>query len=288
MDSIVSVSPSQLARRRRQLRRARRVKLLQRTWQFLGAIVLAGGLVALARSPIWVIGSAEQVTVEGNELLSDRAIRSLLSLSYPQSLFQVRPDTLVAQLESSGPIAYASVTRQLFPPGLTVDVRERAPVAIASIPAQTPTPSGSNAPSVPATSRQLVLLDEEGMWMPVESYTSLDRGLKIPDLKIVGELYQFRPYWRPVYRAIADCAVKIYELDWQDPKNLILKTELGNVRLGPYNSRFSERLELLERMRKLPEAVNPAQIDYIDLTNPQSPALKMKQPPSSPASGDRS
>jgi cell division protein FtsQ len=69
---------------------------------------------------------------------------------------------------------------------------------------------------------------------------------------------------------------------------LILKTELGNVRLGPYNSRFSERLELLERMRKLPEAVNPAQIDYIDLTNPQSPALKMKQPPSSPASGDRS
>jgi cell division protein FtsQ len=125
------------------------------------------------------------------------------------------------------------------------------------------------------------LLDEEGVLMPESSYQSNSANIELPTLKVIGSSDQYRPYWSEVYQAVSHSPIKVFEIDWQDPANLILKTELGNVHFGPYSSRFSEQLGILDRMRELPTRVSPSKIAYINLKNPDFPAIQMTKENSS-------
>ena len=268
MENIASVSQTELTTRRKKLRRARRIKSFQALWRSLLVGGMATSLVWAITRPDWVIRQPEQIVIEGNHFLSSKAIRALLPLSYPQSLLQLQPQAIAKSLESQAPIAKATVSRQLLPPGLTIQVEERKPVAIA----QAPAPQNAKAPNSTSSAG---LLDEQGVWMPKSSYTHLEDNLELPRLKVIGSNAQYRPYWSEVYQAVNHSAVKVFEIDWQDPANLILKTELGNVHFGPYSSRFTEQLAILDRMRELPTQISPSQIAYIDLKNPDFPAIQM-------------
>ncbi len=300
MASIASVSQEELTTRRKKLRRARLIRSFQSIWRSLFVGGMASSLVWAITLPDWVIRQPEQVVIEGNHFLSSKAIRSLLPLSYPQSILRVEPQAIAKSLESQAPIAKAIVSRQLLPPGLTIQVKERRPVAIAlgsapkaaiaqsaapqAVIAQSAAPqeainqamatqNGKTANFTPATG----LLDEQGVWMPSSSYTKLEQNLELPSLKVIGSSEQYRPYWSEVYQAVSRSPVKVFEIDWQDPANLILKTELGKVHFGPYSSRFTEQLGVLDRMRELPTHISPSQIAYIDLKNPDFPAIQMKK-----------
>jgi cell division protein FtsQ len=268
MTNIASVSQAQLTTRRKKLRRERRVKSFQALWRSLFVGGMATSLVWAITLPEWVIRQPEQIAIEGNHFLSAQAIRSLLPLSYPQSLLKVQPQAIANSLESQAPIAEATVTRQLVPPGLTIQVKERKPVAIAQ--AATPKNSKSYHSNQPAG-----LLDEQGVLMPESSYRSNSPNIELPTLKVIGSSEQYRPYWSEVYQAVNHSPIKVFEIDWQNPANLILKTELGNVHFGPYSSRFSEQLGILDRMRELPTRVSPSKIAYINLKNPDFPAIQM-------------
>ncbi|NEQ20910.1 MAG: FtsQ-type POTRA domain-containing protein [Microcoleus sp. SIO2G3] len=268
MANIASVSQAQLTTRRKKLRRERRIKSFQTLWRSLFVGGMATSLVWAITLPEWVIRQPEQIVIEGNHFLSAQAIRSLLPLSYPQSLLKVQPQAIANSLESQAPIAEATVSRQLVPPGLIIQVKERKPVAIAQAAIQKNAKSShSNQPGG--------LLDEQGVLMPESSYRSNSPNIELPTLKVIGSSDQYRPYWSEVYQAVSHSPVKVFEIDWQDPANLILKTELGSVHFGPYSSRFSEQLGILDRMRELPTRVSSSKIAYINLKNPDFPAIQM-------------
>ena len=267
LTQIKSLSTHQLRRQRQQLRRQRRLKLVQLLWQTLALGSLTGGMFWLINQPLWLIRQPEQIKVEGNQLLSDQMVRSLLPLSYPESLWKIQPQVLASGLESRGQIASASVTRELFPPSLTVNIRERQPVAIAH-PAATPSPVEAN--------NAIGWLDATGDWMPLENYTELEKSQKLPTLKVIGNFNQYHSYWPSVYQAISHSPVKISQINWEDPNNLILETEIGTVHLGAYTSKFPEQLRVIDRMRNIPEQVDRTQMMYFDLKNPNQPLLQMQ------------
>ena len=268
MANIASVSQTQLTTRRKKLRRERRVKSFQALWRSLFVGGMATSLVWAITLPEWVIRQPEQIVIEGNHFLSAQTIRSLLPLSYPQSLLKVQPQAIANSLESQAPIAEATVSRKLVPPGLTIQVKERKPVAIAQA-AATKNAKSSHLDQPGG------LLDEQGVLMPESSYRSNSPNIELPTLKVIGSSDQYRPYWSEVYQAVSHSPIKVFEIDWQDPANLILKTELGNVHFGPYSSRFSEQLGILDRMRELPTRVSSSKIAYINLKNPDFPAIQM-------------
>jgi len=268
MTSIPSVSQAELTQRRQKLRRYRRLQLLQVFWRTLAVLGLLGGLGWAATQPIWLLRAASQITVEGNQLLPTKAIQALIPLSYPQWLLRVRPDMIASTLESQPTIADANVSRRLFPPGVTVQVKERTPVAIAF------TKSGSTSSATAKTS--VGLLDQSGVWIPLQSYAGSSK-LKIPQLRVLGILEQYRPYWSQLYTAVSQSSVKVLEVDCQNPANLILKTQLGIVHLGPYSSQLPEQLQELAKMRHLSAKIKSSQIDYIDLKNPAAPLVQMNQ-----------
>ncbi len=285
MTSIAPVSQTELTQRRQKLRRQRRVRFFQTSWRSLAVTGLAGGAVWVATLPAWVIRKPEQVTIKGNQFISAQTIRTLLPIAYPQSLLKIQPQALAETLKSKAPISEATVDRQLFPPGLTVRVRERNPVAIAqpssrgSISSPQPTATKSGQPAQTSDSQanptQTGLLDENGIWTSLETYTSLNQSFKLPTLKVIGKLSQYRLNWTTLYQTLSRSPVKVSEINWEDPNNLILKTEIGFVHFGLYGSNFANQLKALDQMRRLPNHVNPSQLSYIDLRNPDSPFIQM-------------
>lgn len=269
MAGIVSVSRTRLEGRRKKLRLKRILKIIQAIWQTIAVLGLLSGLLWIALQPFWVLRTEQDIEISGNQLLSSSTIQSLLVLSYPQSLWRIEPNRLASALQQQPTIAKASVTRRLFPPGLIIQVKERVPVAQAQI-RSVPNGNGGNK-------KVVGLLDENGVWMPLSKYTSLKNSVKLPTLKIIGVPEQYRPYWVQLYQAVSQSAVKVMEIDYQDPTNLILKTELGVVHLGAISSHLSEQIKVMAMLRDLPKQVNPSQIEYIDLRNPAAPLVHMNQ-----------
>jgi cell division protein FtsQ len=251
-------------------------------WQLMAVGSLTGGLIwGLARSD-WMVRSPAQVVIEGNQFLAAENIRSILPIQYPQSILLIQPQTIAQHLETKAPIANVTVIRRLFPPGLTVRIQERYPVAVAyfanpiheaiqpNIAIQSPTAS---APT--SSDQQIVLLDEEGALIPFEVFVALNTSQGLPDLKIVGMREEYRSEWANLYHHVSRSPIKISEIDWRNPNNLILQTELGTVHLGAYSAWFPEQLQVLDQMRRLPEQADLDQIAYIDLKNPKLPLIEV-------------
>ena len=267
MPELLSVSSTDLQGRREKLRRSRQIKIISKIWRTLAVTGLAGGLLWFLIQPIWVLKSKKDITISGNQLLSDKAIQSKMQLSYPKSLWRVSPSLLSESLRQQPGITEAKVTRRLFPPGLIVKVTEIIPVAI------TQTPSLANAKS---TNKKTIngLIDINGVWVSLKNYQSISSD-KLPSLKLIGSLKQYRPFWKQLYQEVSKSSVKIIKIDCQNPHNIILKTELGLVHIGSPTSRLSEKIKLLAKIRRLPAQVNMSQIEFIDLTNPDSILVQM-------------
>ncbi len=274
--NISPTSQTDLAQRRHRLRRQRRVRLFQMLWRVVAVGGLAGGLVWVSTQPIWLIQKPEQIKIEGNRFLPADTLRAVMPLTYPQSLLQVEPQAIAAHLKTKAPISEAIVSRQLFPPGLTIRVRERYPVAITFLAAKDIQLLAQQSPTELAKTARVGLLDENGMAIPLENYELLKQSVKLPELKVIGSREHFLPHWSNLYQTTRQSPVKITELDFQNPANLVLQTELGVVHLGPYTSRFPAQVKTLDRMRKLPNQIDLKQIAYIDLRSPVSPVLQMK------------
>lgn len=263
MTGIASVSPADLKTRRQELKRRRQLRLLQTTWRSLLATGMAWGLFWVLTQPNWVIRDPQQIDVEGNEFLSPQTVRSLLSLSYPQSLWQLEPQQLSQQITATAPIAEARVIRSLLPPRLTIEVEERQPVAIAISPTQ----------------QTLGFIDEQGIFMAKESYLGLAESQELPKLKVIG-FHPDTPFnWPAIYQALAAAPIEAITLDVQNPQNLILKVDIGDIHLGPYTPQLPQQLNTLAHLRELPDRVETNSIDYIDLTNPNSPTVQLHQTP---------
>jgi cell division protein FtsQ len=274
MAGMVSVSRTDLRDRRQKLRRQRQMKIIQAIWRTFAVSGLLGGLLWVASQPMWVLETPKQIEIKsGDRSLSHEAIKSVLVLSYPQSLWRIEPSAIANSLTKQPTIEKANVNRRLFPPGLIIDIQERVPVAIAQTHQQPTKQRDTN------NEKATGLLDVNGIWIPLEKYISLNPTVKLPSLIVIGSFEQYRPYWNQLYQSVSQSSVKIMEIDCQDSTNVILKTELGYVHLGAVSPQISEQMKVLAQMSHLPTQLNPNRIEYIDLKNPESPLVQMNQKP---------
>ena len=279
MPEFAPISQTELLDRRQSLRHQRRIKLLQTLWQSIAISGLTAGLIWVATLPVWLIRSPDQIDIQGNQLLSTDTIHTLLPIVYPQSLLEVKPQDVAAHLKSQAPISEAIVSRRLFPSGLEIRVQERQPVALSLPETLSPQRVKNASPQI----SQVGLLDANGIWMPHESFTFLDQSSALPKLKVRGMREHYRSAWISLYQTVSRSPIEVLEIDWRDPNNLILHTELGIVHFGPYTSKFPKQLSELDRLRNVKDDLKKQmndhlrnqEIDYIDLSNPAQPIVPM-------------
>ena len=278
MTNLATPSPEELSERRRTLRQQRRLRNLQHLWRVLAISGLAVGAIWLIRNPFWLLlRGPDQVIIEGNEMLVDDAVHGLLAIEYPQRIFDLEPERLIEQLQNQAPIASAQVDRQLFPPRVEITLQERIPVAVTI-------PSRPNAESAtdPTPVTQPGLVDSEGYWLAQSAAAGLNQDFDLPTLKVRGFHSRYQLQWPLLYAAMQASPVGIQEIDLRSPNNLIVQTEIGTIHLGVYDARrLTEQLAILPQLRQLTKDPEAPRIDYIDLANPQVPAVKLSEQPES-------
>ena len=295
MAGILSVARTNLAQRRQKLRRQRQIKVIQTIWRTVAVTGMASALLWLAIQPMWVLKDTNQIVIKSGAKIepAQKDIYSLLGLSSPQSLWRIEPSVIADSLKKQPNIAQATVIRRLFPPGLIIEIQERVPVAIAQIRKKQTATNCTVAPSAAGKSTdvkpcvqnnsaankqsELGLLDASGIWMPMAKYMSMNPQRELPQMMVIGSPAQYRPFWTQLYEAIRQSSLKVTEIDFQDPTNLILTTELGIVHLGSPSNKLPEQIQVLERMRHLRTQFNPNHMDYIDLKNPAMPLVQVNQ-----------
>ncbi|ESA39049.1 cell division septal protein [Leptolyngbya sp. Heron Island J] len=277
MPDITEFSQESLKARRKGLKRRRHQLFWQQLWRQTAMVGLTVGCLSLATSNRWQIQSVGQISLSGNRLMPDEEVHELMAIDYPQSLLKVRPLDLENNLIAAGPIANAIVRRRLLPPGLNVRIQERTPVAI-SLP--NTDVAIKSLDDDPQSFSQLGLLDAQGYWMPYSSFTQL--GSQEPKLQVQGMRPAYQKDWPTIYQMLQTNPVAIVRLDWRDPANLILHTELGTVHVGPYGPNFSKQLTALDRIRNLNAKMDIEEIAFIDLRNPDNPTLEILQATNTP------
>ncbi len=244
--------------RRKQLRKQRRIRIFQRIWQLIFITGLTGAMLWVAMLPEWQLRSANQIEIEGNNLLSKETIKKSLAIQYPQSIFQIQPQAIATQLEASAPVSKVLISRTIFPSKLTIQVQERLPIANST------------------RKGQQGFLDAEGIWMSTKAYPS---NITKPSLVVLESNNRAIAQWATLYRQISQSQVKILQVDARDESNLILTTELGLVYFGTYKlSLFTTQLETLDRLRALPEKLKSKSFKHIDISQPSNPILEMNVP----------
>jgi cell division protein FtsQ len=249
-------------KKRRQSRQQRRIRAVKSLWRFGCMSAILGGLGwAISRSD-WKISKAEQIRVEGNQYLTDSAIRSILAIPYPKLIMELAPAQLTTRLITKGSIASAKIDRGLLPPHLVVQVQDLPPIARVLPDHDTPLP---------------IFVDERGRQLPISSYQPKILS-SLPKLQLRLPSTGVCPDWAQLYQVIQTSPVTIGIVDCRDPQNLFLQTEIGKVRLGSagINDRSSERIQQLDRLRDWQKEAGSADVDYLDLENPDAPKLQLK------------
>ena len=301
----------QILDRRKQLKRQRRLRFVRATWRTTAIMGLTAALSWVLIRSEWTIQKPSQVAIQGNQQIATQTLSQLLPLSYPTSLIQIRPQTIVQALQTRGHIQQVSVTRQLFPAQLTVMVQERAPVAVTECDRCQLLPPPTAPDQAVLGPTKLWLIDEQGIALPLETYGALQKSGELPQLSLSNFLQpppqttntspsdqpspgpnkgkpvvvdpQKQAQWQQMYPMLQQSSVEISAVNWQPSQQLILSTELGQVHLGPYGSRMGDQLQALDQLRSLPNAVDTNKVAYIDLRDPQRPVLEMRELPPKPS-----
>ncbi|MEB3225172.1 MAG: FtsQ-type POTRA domain-containing protein [Synechococcus sp.] len=268
MTETTMATREQLREQRKQKQRQRTLRWFLGLWRSLALMGLAYGAFWTLNRPDWIIKSAAQITIEGNETLPAEKIRPLIPLTYPQPLFTLKPHELEQAIEAQGAIAEAAVSRRLLPPSLTIQVQERYPVA------RSQTPIANQAgPLEPG------YLDADGYWFPAAVYQPLSEYQPLPTLEVKGLRALQLPLWPELYQTLGRSPVKIFSINWQDSNNLILNTELGTFHLGADLSQLPQQLEAIAKLQQTLGKTIPTQnIQYIDLHDPAEPIIQSTKP----------
>ncbi len=293
MPEMTVFSREEFEERRRRLRWQSRWRTAKLLWRSLLVGGLTGGIIWFIFHSNWILRGADQIQIEGMQLLSEDTVQSLLPIAYPILIFEIDPDNITQKLQEHGPIDTVDIQRRLFPPRISIHITERQPVALLlgktytnpftaepSESADRPRPRAG----IPSILVPTGLLDANGSWLPLTSYTDMNQDIDLPELRVIGMQASYRQSWQTLYDTLSQSPIEVYEVDWQNPTNLILNTDLGVVHFGPYEqSYFQRQLILLDRMRNLPEVTDLSNIDYIYLGNLDAPILQFN--PSAPQYG---
>ncbi len=248
---MTASSARQLQRKLSRLQQQNQKYLFLALWRSLIVTSLAGGLLWMISLPYWQIAHKSQIQIEGDRLVSENTIHSLINFSYPQFIWTIHSQKLVQKLESTPAILAARVTKQIMPPRLTISLQERNPVALA------------------LSQGKVGFLDEKGNWIEEQFYGEINSGFPLPKLKVVN----FQPYhrnsWVEIYRFLQIYStVKVDEVIWDRANNLFLKTEIGTVYFGSNLSHLEKKFKVLVRLKNLPTYLERSKIAYIDLSDP--------------------
>ncbi|MEB3331761.1 MAG: FtsQ-type POTRA domain-containing protein [Synechococcaceae cyanobacterium] len=257
------------AQRRRELRQQRRSEALRNLWRLLVFSAIAGGVGYGLLRQGWMLNNPAQLEVRGSAVVGRDQVITAADLQLPQPLLGINPSELSSRLSASLPVEQVRVTRLMLPPRLRVELVDREAVA--------------RADRRTAGGLEQGYVDRFGNWI----HAGQQQGLRVRGstrLLVSGWNERHREAVSELLLAEPRFGGGLEAIRFDPGGSLWLSIrQLGDVRLGPLDSRLQQRLAVAEHLQSsLPAQLKGRRPRLIDLSDPDQPEFSLPGAGASP------
>ena len=206
----------------------------------------------------------QDIRISGSELFSQEDVVNNTSLKFPIRLIFIKTNFLENELKQNLSLKNVSVSRQLFPFGLKVDVKTRIPIAYGV--------------RVLNNKKVLGFIDKYGIF--IEEQNADNINLNKITIKVIGWEEKYKKILSKILIAQENYEFELVKINFSPNGFLSLEEkDLKTLLLGFNPYLINYQLRIINNLKIEFKKNNfPKKLDNIDLTDPNKPKIKVFKP----------
>ena len=206
----------------------------------------------------------QDIRISGSEIFSQNDLLDNSSLELPTRLISIKTNFLEKELKQNLSLKNVSVSRQIFPFGLRVQVKTRTPIAFGE--------------RILNNENIFGFIDKDGIFINIQNAEEIDLSkLKI---KVFGWKEEFKKILSEILIEQENFEFEIVKITFSPNGFLTLEErDLKTIFLGFKPNLINYQLQIINNLKNEFEKNNFSEkIDNIDLTDPNKPKIKVFKP----------
>ena len=234
-------------------------KINNRTFLFL--ILFSTSFISLATLKKVNI---EDIRISGSQLFSQNDVANISTLKFPIRLIFIETNLLEKELKQNLSLKNVSVSRQIFPFGLKIQVKTRTPIAYGERILNGEKISG--------------FIDKDGIFINKQNVEEID--LSRLNIQIFGWKERFKATLSEILIANENYEFEIVKITFSPNGFLTLEEkDLKKIFLGFNPNLINYQLQIIDNLKNELKKNNFSEkIDNIDITDPNKPKIKVFKP----------
>ena len=206
----------------------------------------------------------QDVRISGSELFSQNDVLNNSSLKLPSRLIFIKTNFLEKELKQNLSLKNVSVSRQIFPFGLKININTRTPVAYGE--------RTLNEEKI------LGFIDKDGFFINKQNVD--EKNLNKLTIQVYGWKEKFKKVLSEIFIAQANYEFEIVKITFSPNGFLtIVEKDLKTIFLGFNPKLINYQFQIINNLKnEFQKNSFPKKLDNIDLTNPNKPKIKVFKP----------
>ena len=206
----------------------------------------------------------QNIRISGSELFSQNDVVKNSSLKFPIRLISINTNILEKELKQNLSLKNVSVTRELFPFGLKVEVNTRTPIAYGE--------------KILNNEKILGFVDKDGMFIDKKNADA--KNLNKLTIQVFGWKEKFVKILSEILIAQENYEYELVKITFSPNGFLTVEEkDLKTILLGFNPNLINYQLQIINNLKNEFKKNNFSEkIDNIDLTDPNKPKIKVFKP----------
>ena len=206
----------------------------------------------------------QDIRISGSALFSQNDVVNNSTLKFPTRLIFVKTNLLEKELKQNLSLKNVSVSRQIFPFGLKINVKTRTPIAYGEKMLGDKKISG--------------FIDKDGIFIDKQNAAEID--LNSLTIQVFGWKEKFKKLLSEIFIAQENYEFEIVKITFSPNGFLTLEEiNLKTIFLGFNPNLINYQLQIINNLKNELKKNNFSEkIDNIDLTDPNKPKIKVFKP----------
>jgi len=236
-------------------------KIKNRNFFFLISILFSTSLISLKTFKKVDI---QDIRISGSKLFSQNDVVNNSSLRLPKRLISIKTNFLEKELKQNLSLKNVSISRQIFPFGLKVNVNTRTPIAYGE--------------KILNDKKILGYIDKDGIF--IDKQNAREKNLNKLTIKVFGWNEKFKKTLSKIFIAQENFEFEIVKIAFSANGFLTVEEkDLKTIFLGFNPNLINYQLQIINNLKNEFKKNNFSEkIDNIDLTNPNKPKIKVFKP----------
>jgi len=206
----------------------------------------------------------QDIKISGSKLFSQNDLANNTSLKFPIRLIFIKTKFLEKELKQNLSLKKISVSRQIFPFGLKVQIKTRTPIAYGQ--------------RILNNEKKVGFIDKDGIF--INKNNTDEKSFDKLTIQVFGWKEKYRPILSKILKAQDNYEFEVVKITFSPNGFLALEEkDLKTILLGFNPNLLNYQLQIIQNLKSEFKLNNfSKKIDKIDLTDPNKPKIKVFKP----------